>query len=788
MFTSNRLPAGQRPVIPGYIVAIASVVAAMAVLWLVGKQWRAPPAIALFLVPVVITGWFGGTKPTVLAIALCVVALDYFFFPTTGSAFDEMRLLSFGALAAYVVWVTVTERNASESLRQAHDGLRVINERLSESERTLKEGQHVRDENAVDRSAASVRTFGAVQDVTERKTVEAVLQRTQANLQLILDRSPLPIAEVDPQGRITTWNKAAERVFGWRADEVLGRRCRTVPADQMEDYLQLIRRSMLGETFTGLVRRRQKKGGELIYASVSLAPQPNERGEPVGITIIIEDITERKRTEESLRESEHLLALMLATLPVGVFVTDENGDVLLVNAASKRIWGADLIVSGSERWTTSKAYWHETGNRLEPSEWASVKALSQGQTSLNQLIDIETFNGQRKTIQNSAAPIRNGAGKIVGAVIVNEDVSERVRAEDAVRKNQEQLRNVIDTIPVMAFISMPDGSNEFTNRSWQEYTGLSVQDTAGWGWESTVHPDDSAWFLKEWRAAVSSGTSFDSAARYRGANGQYRWFLVRAVPLRDERKTLLRWYGVLMDIEDRVHAEQALRESAARLHFLSRRLLKVQEDERRHLARELHDEFGQLLATITLQLHAAKTVAGEAARSILEESISILQRAGDEVRSLALELRPAMLDMAGLEAALRWLAAQHEQRTGMTTEVIGHLNEVPGEIAIAAFRVVQEALTNALRHAHAQHIWIEINETDATLKLTIRDDGAGFDVTQTLERTPEFGHLGLLGMKERIEILGGALEIDSEFGRGTSIRISLPLQDGPAYARAAPTT
>ena len=105
-------------------------------------------------------------------------------------------------------------------------------------------------------------------------------------------------------------------------------------------------------------------------------------------------------------------------------------------------------------------------------------------------------------MSNSAAPIRNAEGLIVGAVTVNEDATERVRAEDAVRKNEQQLRDVIDTIPVIAFISMPDGSNEFTNRSWQEYTGLSVKDTAGWGWESTVHPDDIAPHLGKWRAAV----------------------------------------------------------------------------------------------------------------------------------------------------------------------------------------------------------------------------------------------------------------------------------------------
>jgi two-component system sensor histidine kinase UhpB len=168
--------------------------------------------------------------------------------------------------------------------------------------------------------------------------------------------------------------------------------------------------------------------------------------------------------------------------------------------------------------------------------------------------------------------------------------------------------------------------------------------------------------------------------------------------------------------------------------------------------------------------------------------MSILQRAGDQVRSLALELRPTMLDTAGLEASLRWLASQNEQRTGISTEVVGHLSQVPGEIAIAAFRVVQEALTNVLRHARAQHIWLELNQANAGLELAIRDDGVGFDVTETLERTPGLGHLGLQGMKERIEILGGDLEIDSGPGRGTHIRISLPLDDVATSTPADLTT
>ncbi len=360
---------------------------------------------------------------------------------------------------------------------------------------------------------------------------------------------------------------------------------------------------------------------------------------------------ESKRAKESASESQQLLELVLATLPVGVSVVDGKGDIILANAVLKRIWGYEPIVRGAERWVQSVGSWHDSGRRIAADDWASVRALSHGETSLNELIDIETADGQRRTIQNSSAPIRSGGGQIVGAVIVNEDVTERVRAETA------------------------------------------------------------------------------------------------------------------------------LQESATRLQRLSHRLLTVQEEERRHLSRELHDEFGQLLATVALHLHAAKAAAGVKAQSSLDESMTLLQQAGAQVRSLALELRPTMLETGGLESALRWLAEQHQQRTGIVTQVVGHLAEVSGDLAIACFRVVQEALTNVVRHARARHVWIELSQPEGFVELVVRDDGVGFDVARTLERAASGGNLGLLGMRERVEILGGKLKIESRVGEGTRICIALPVTE-----------
>jgi two-component system sensor histidine kinase UhpB len=142
-----------------------------------------------------------------------------------------------------------------------------------------------------------------------------------------------------------------------------------------------------------------------------------------------------------------------------------------------------------------------------------------------------------------------------------------------------------------------------------------------------------------------------------------------------------------------------------------------------------------------------------------------------------------MLETAGLDATLRWLAEEHQQRTGVVTEVVGHLAGVPGDVAIVCFRVVQEALTNILRHARAHHVRIELKQSDGALEVAVRDDGVGFEAEVVLTQAAQQGHLGLVGMKERVQILGGTLDVHSEPGHGTGVRVSLPATE-PVANRA----
>jgi len=214
------------------------------------------------------------------------------------------------------------------------------------------------------------------------------------------------------------------------------------------------------------------------------------------------------------------------------------------------------------------------------------------------------------------------------------------------------------------------------------------------------------------------------------------------------------------------------------LQILSRQLLEAQENERRHLARELHDEIGQALTAVKINLQAAQRTP-EALVSYLEDSISIADRTLQQVRTLSLDLRPALLDDLGLVVALRWYVDRQAQRTGFTAQFVADaLKTRPRpDIETACFRVAQEALTNVVRHARAQQVRVELHQRDTELHLLIRDDGKGFDVRTAQERAAQGASMGLLGMQERVWLVGGQIAIESTPAWGTEIRVRFPLQN-----------
>jgi signal transduction histidine kinase len=227
--------------------------------------------------------------------------------------------------------------------------------------------------------------------------------------------------------------------------------------------------------------------------------------------------------------------------------------------------------------------------------------------------------------------------------------------------------------------------------------------------------------------------------------------------------------------------QEALTRAYGRLRLLTRRLEAAREDERQHIARELHDELGPALTAvaINLQLLTQGADAPKHARR-LADSTELVDRMAQQIRDLSLKLRPPLLDEMGLVAALKAYLEAEAERTGLSIDVRGDaaVEGLAPEIEISAFRMVQEAVTNVVRHARARRVIVSVERGEGCLELAVQDDGAGFDAASALDGAATGKALGLLGMQERVQILGGTFELRSQPGEGTRVRAALPLGEG----------
>ena len=280
-------------------------------------------------------------------------------------------------------------------------------------------------------------------------------------------------------------------------------------------------------------------------------------GRPERILGTTLDLTERKRAEEALEKSQRVLRLVLDTLPVGVIVIDRQGDVMLANAAVLRVWGG-VIASGRERWQRSKGTWRDSGKPVE--EWASVRALQQGQTSINELIDIEAHDGTRKTIQNSAAPLRDSDQAIVGAVVVNEDVTERVRAETELRKSRQQLIDAQRLAKVgSSERDLRTGVFELSEQARRTLFGDAPGEVRTYEqFLECVHPDDRQRVLAFRDRYLRATVPLEEAYRIVRPDGEVRWTLNHVEVLRDAGGEPIRVLGTNLDITERKRGEEEL--------------------------------------------------------------------------------------------------------------------------------------------------------------------------------------------------------------------------------------
>lgn len=357
---------------------------------------------------------------------------------------------------------------------------------------------------------------------------------------------------------------------------------------------------------------------------------------------------------------------------------------------------------------------------------------------------------------------------------------------ELVGRNRE-LDAIVRTAPDIIFSRQTDGSRDYISDRFYDYTGAPPGSAKGFGWLDYVHHDDKEQAMSHWMRCVESGANYEVEYRMRSADGAYRWFRARAIPIRDDEGRIVKWYGTCSDIHDSKMLEQSIRSNAAELEAmvdsrtdelrrLSVRLMTMQDQERRRIARDLHDGLGQELAVAKMVLD--KMLFQKSAQPSADgwsQASSIIERAIQQVRTMSHLLHPPLLDEVGLLSALSWFLEGLAKRSGIETALDVQpkdFSRLSTDVETAVFRIVQEALTNVFRHSGARKVWINLSQKDGFIVVAVRDDGKGIGERVVEMRADSVG-VGIGGMKQRAKEFGGELKL-SNANPGTLVELALP--------------
>jgi len=379
-----------------------------------------------------------------------------------------------------------------------------------------------------------------------------------------------------------------------------------------------------------------------------------------------------------------------------------------------------------------------------------------------------TKGGKRIDVSLTISPVRNSAGVVIGGSTIARDITDRKRAELILRESEERFRLVADTAPVLIWMSGTDKLCTFFNQGWLSFTGRSMEQELGEGWVIGVHPEDVQRCLRTYSASFDARAPFEMEYRLRRFDGEFRWIVDYGTPRCESDGTFCGYIGSAVDITERKTSEESL-------HTLSGRLIHAQEQERARIARELHDDFSQRLALLGIGLGQ---LWKELPESQVEQRTGVLEilkgtkEMSSDLHSLSHQLHSSKLELVGLVSALSGLCKEMSEKYKIEIHFTksGSLPKMTKEVELCLFRVTQEALGNVVKHSQSKSAQVELGANSLGVSVRIKDAGRGFEPDLS---NPAAG-IGLVGMRERLRLVGGRLFVKSVLLRGTEIIAEVP--------------
>lgn len=609
--------------------------------------------------------------------------------------------------------------------------------------------------------------LSVVADITERKQAELALRESEGRFRRVVEHISDALIVDDVDGHVVFANDRFLRLFGLDREQL--------PNLRLEDYVAPGHRAelrnrhdrrMRGEAVaTHFEYEGMRRDGKRMWLEVDIVPITDETGRLAGTQSAIRDVTERRRAEKLLHGSEERLRQLIDSSNDWVWEVDANGVYTYAGPQCRSILGYE----------PEELIGKTPFDLMPPDESLRVastfKTIAAERKAFRALENVNIRkDGRWVVLETNGVPVIDEDGELRGYRGMDRDISERKQVELTLRESEERFRLLANTAPVMIWVAGPDKVRSYFNQQWLDFTGRPIEAELGHGWEEGIHPEDSKACLGSYQEAFDQRQSFTTQYRLRRHDGEYRWVQATGVPRFNQDNSFAGYIGACIDITDRKLAEEALA-------TMGRRLIEAHEEERTWIARELHDDINQRLALLAIELEQWKQRVPDAAVDFgihIEQARMHLFDISKDVQALSHRLHSSKLEYLGIATAAKSfcneLSEQHKVHIEFSHSDIPH--GLPAEVSLALFRVLQEALQNAVKHSHAQDFKVELRGTPGELHLKVSDPGIGFDQMGAMGSRG----LGLISMRERLQLVSGALAIESTPGHGTVIQARVPIK------------
>ncbi len=611
---------------------------------------------------------------------------------------------------------------------------------------------------------------------------EAALRKSEKYHRTLIETSPDIIVVMDLETRMLTVNQQFLKVGDYTYDEVIGK--------STYDFVVGLDRGFLANRTATFIDSRKasgseyqfrKKDGQAVPLEVVAGLLYDEAGEPAGIIAIGRDISARKHTELVLRQSEETFRRTFSAIPSPAYLWTRQAD------GSTRLTQYNLAAEEITRGGI-KEYLGITPEKLFVANPGFVKkialAMTKGQSSSE-----EVQYHYKSTAECKWLVVDYVRTSIDNVLVITRDVSERRRSEQELKDSKALIDAVIDNVPLMVFLKeATDLKFVLFNRAGEEMLGYDREKLLGKSDLNLFPTEQAAFFTAKDRETLDGEADLVDIAEepIMTAKRGMRLLHTRKICIRGGDGTTKFLLGISEDITERKEAEAKLLAYQEQLRALTSELVLIEERERRRIASELHDQIGQNLALCKLKVAALeKSVPGEELKGELSAVRRLLECSIQDARSLIFDLSPPVLYELGFQAALEWLAEWIGEQYHVPVEFENRYGDEPmgNDRQVILFQVVRELLVNVGKHAQASQAKVIMSLESGSLRIQVNDDGIGFDATQIYDARGRGGGFGFFSMRERLNYLGGSLEVRSKSGQGSQIVLSVPHGTRPQDGR-----